>query len=244
MESDLSARRPWQTRGELLAARAHAVPRLEQRLVSIRRLAGQVARVCVLTMACLLVSSAAAQEDGSGRIAVGVVVVGVVVGVVTLASSVRSALTTRSLIAELLAWEEIERAGRSLPSGDIRPEHRTLFDLPRDEYYEGAAYDAAVAALYRARRDRIKARAVASGLGIGVGLVLLLVGTVGSDGSAFAIGSAITGAVVLAVCLTAGVSVSRYSLRMRAVAIRMIRDSGAAAAERALRLDRIRTLTR
>ncbi|MCA0144344.1 hypothetical protein [Blastococcus sp. LR1] len=97
-----------------------------------------------------------------------------------------------------------------------------------------AVFSAAVSALHRATRRTIRVRAVVSGLGVGLGLVLLLAG-VATDGSTFTIGAAITGAVVLAVCPIAAAGVSRYSLRMRRVALQLIRDSGVPAAESAAR---------
>lgn len=210
--------RPWSTRGELLAARAAAVPTLERRLFAPGRLVGQALLMVVVTLAGLVAGTAL---EGSGGVAVAVVAAVVGLGAVVVAA--RMAVESRRLMAGLLAWETEERAGRSLPSGDVRPEHRMPFDARADEDFRAVAVGTSVAAYTRPVRTPLLVRAVVLGCGIGLGLVLVLVG-VAEPGAAFAVSTGVAGAVVLVAGLVGATAATRFAFRLTRVSAALERD--------------------
>jgi hypothetical protein len=220
------ADRPWRTRGELLAARADAVPVLERRLFAPGRLVGQSLLMVVVALAGLVAGTAL---EGSGGVTVAAVAAVVALGAVVVA--VRMAVESRALMAGLLDWEAEERAGRSLPAGDVRPEHRMPFDARADEDFRAVSVGTSVAAYTRPVRTPLLVRAVVLGSGIGLGLILVLVG-VAEPGAAFAVTTGVVGAVVLVAGLVGATAITRFAFRLTRVSAGLEEDVRGMTADR------------
>ena len=233
----LSADTPWRTRGELLAARAAAVPSLEGRLLSGGRLALDTALVAAAALAFPLAGTSFAEGGGSGA-AIGTVFA--LLGLVAVVLVCRKALATRALIAELGDWDAAERRGRSLPAGNVRPEHRTAWDARVAADFERVAGTAGADAYVRPWRTGLLLRAVAAGLAVGLGGVLVLVGALGADTPAAVRAAVVTGGAWALLCgLVAAVSATRLAFRWtrasaeldgEIAALRNERDGGTAPA--------------
>lgn len=173
----LSASRHWRTRAELLAARAGAVPELERQALSRRRFLLHVALTPFAAFAGLMAFSAFDEGDRLGLV-MGALFAGI--GVAAAWPTVRQAVRNRRLFAELLAWEEVERRGRTLPPGPLAPEHRMPYDARDDDDFEQVARVAGSAAHVRSWSWRYLVRTV-SGMGVASGLVLVLGAFVDED---------------------------------------------------------------
>lgn len=153
----MTAAGPWRTRGELLAARTQAIPQLESRLLSPRRLVVQA----LLTLVVAAAGGMAAQALANGADSTNVVIA-VLFGAGALAAAVpvvRRALENRRLVAELLAWVEVERSSRGLPAGVIAPGVRAAFDARADADFE----EVALAAFRHAHTEPTSLRLLARG---------------------------------------------------------------------------------
>lgn len=217
--------RPWRTRGELLAARAEAVPALERRLYSPGRIAGQALLTFVFAIAGPIVGTVLADQDRDAiSIAVGsgVAVWAISAGVVAAVFAVRMGMENRRLMAELLAWEYAERAGRSLPCDDVHPVQRMPFDARHDPDFQTVARVISRAAYVRPRGIGLLARAGATGLGVALGLALSLMGF-GAE-PAYAATAGITGLLTLAGCLVAAAGLTRFGFRLTRIWARLDAD--------------------
>jgi hypothetical protein len=225
-----AAHQPWRTRGELLAARAEAVPQLERRLFSLRRLAVQVLLVLAAGLAALVAGVALDSDDRSVGIVLAVLVS--VPGAVAVVIGARRAVRTRELIGQLLSWEDVERAGRSLPAGDVRPDLRTPHDARDDADFEQVAEIVAGRVYTRPWGMRLLVRSGIAGAGIILGAVLVLAIAAGErDG--FALGALVGGGVVLISSLLLAAGATRLGFRMSRLSSALEADI------RALRVARI-----
>ncbi|MGY1914446.1 hypothetical protein [Blastococcus sp. SYSU DS0973] len=98
-------------------------------------------------------------------------------GVAAGVSVIRTERENRRWRRQLLGWAAAERAGRALPRGLLRPEHRTPFDAHGDADFVDVAEDARVAATVRTRSVRLVAHSVPA-------VVAVLAGAVGVPGIA------------------------------------------------------------
>jgi hypothetical protein len=225
----LSADQPWRTRGELLAARADAVPALEARLYAPGRLALQAALTFVFALTGPVVGTALAEEGSSGTSTAVGVVVGVLAAVVAVVSAVvvvRMVRVNRTLMAELVAWEAAERDGRSLPTGDVQPDHRMPFDAQDDPDFHEVYARIGAAAYTRMWRTGLLVRAIVIGLGVGLGLVLTLMAFV-TDDTDRAVPVGITGGLTLLGCLVAGAGATRFAFRLTRISGQLDADTRA-----------------
>lgn len=224
----LSADRPWRTRGELLAARAEAVPAIERNLYAADRLAGQTGLLFVVAVAGLVIGQALVEDNG---VTPFLVVVAAAVGVGAAVQTVRMAVQNRALMAGVLAWERAERAGRRLPADDVRPEHRTPFDARRDPDFFAVAGDAGAAAYVRPWRLGLLIRACVLGLWTGLGLILTLIGAFALP-DRFGIGALAGGVVPLVEGLVGVAAWTRYSFRLTRLSAQLEGDLRDLASER------------
>lgn len=165
----------WQSRAELLAARAEAVPELERRLLSPWRLLGSSALALVTVVTAGMAGQALQRPDrNSSDLVIALVLVAVaVVAVVPVA---RAARRNRALFAELASWEAAERRERDLPAGEVRPEHRMPVDARADADFDEVAAVVGARAYTRPWGGRLLLRAAPAGLGIALGIALVLGG--------------------------------------------------------------------
>jgi hypothetical protein len=223
------AQQPWRTRGELLAARAVAIPVLERRLHAPGRLTGQAVLTFVFAMAGPIVGTVLIEKGGGGTsVAVGAVV-GVLAAIAAIAAgtlAVRIGVVNRTLMAELLAWESAERTGRSLPSGDVRPEHRMPFDAQADPDFHELSGRIGAANYTRMWRLALLTRAVLIGLGVGLGLILSLMAVFSTE-LAYAVPVGVTGVLTLVACLVAGAGAQRFAFRLTRISSQLDADTRA-----------------
>jgi hypothetical protein len=214
----VTAAGPWSTRGELLAARTQAIPQLESRLLSPRRLAVQVLLTLVVGLAGLMTTQALA--DGADATNV---VIAVLFGAGALAAAVavvRRALENRRLVAELLAWVAAERSSRGLPAGVIAPGVRAAFDARADADFE----EVALAAFRHPHADptntRLLLRGLFTGLGLGVGFIFTLLAVTGEG----MLPAVVPGGFVLVSSLVLGAAGMRWSYRFMKIGEQLSAD--------------------
>jgi hypothetical protein len=179
----------------------------------LRRFAVHVLLALVVAFAGLLAGTAAAEGDGAAAVLIGLAVV---MGVAAAAPMVRQYLRNRELVAELLAWEAAERAGRGLPGGDVPAELRMPYDARDHADFEQVAAAVGHAAYTRPRSNRLLIRSAVAGLGIAFGLALVLSVITDVD-AGFRWGAAIGGAYVLVVSLVVASAATRLMFRMTAL---------------------------
>lgn len=220
---------PWATRAELLAARAEAVPRLEARLLSLRRIAAQF--LLLLVVAISGPFAGVAIEDPSSD-PVSAAVTGSIGGLAALAgaaasiSVVRGAWEERRLWRQLLAWEAAERVGRALPRGPLRPELRMPFDAQADEDFDAVVAATGTAAAVRWMSGRVQLVAFPGALGCALGVPgVALVFLPPVDLPAAAAG--VSGAVVLLTSLFSMSWAMAGTIRLSRISSRLDRDVAA-----------------
>ena len=227
------ARRPpsphdrWRTRGELLAARAELLPQLARRLLSPARLAAQVLLTLVVAVAGLMAAQALA--DGSGDTTTHVVLA-VLFGAIGLAAAVvvvRRALQNRRLVAQVLAWVEVERASRELPAGAVGRGVRAPFDARADADFEEVALAAFRHPYAEPTSLRLLARGGLGGAGLVVGSVLVLMAVDGGLPAAV-----VPGAFVLLSSLVLCAAATRWSYRFQRIGGQLEADRQVFRAER------------
>jgi hypothetical protein len=223
----------WTTRGELLAARAEAVPALEDRLLSLRRLAGQSVLFLATAFAGALAGSVLREVSG------GTLAAAVVLGALAAAAAaviVRAAVVSHRWYADLLRWEQAEHAGRALPPGRLAPEHRAPFDARDDDDFEQLAALSTAAAHVRPFRTALLLRGLVAGLGLGVGMLYVLMATLAIDGDEqrpLQLALLVVGAFALAAAGAMGAAATRYAYRLTRASARLEADVREARAARA-----------
>ncbi|WP_167759063.1 hypothetical protein [Blastococcus sp. TF02A-35] len=200
----------WQSRAELLAARAEAVPEIERQLLSPWRLLGRSALALVTVLAAGMGGMALQDRGGSDPV---VAVVCFLVAVAATVPVIRAARRNRALFAELAGWEEAERQGRWLPTGALRPELRMPVDARNDADFDQVAIVATVAAYTRPWGVRLLLRAVPAGLGVALGLALVLGGT-SELPQPVAVASLLSGGYLLLSSLVVAGAATRHAYRM------------------------------
>ncbi|MGY2065434.1 hypothetical protein [Blastococcus sp. SYSU DS0619] len=214
--------RPWATRAELLAARADAVPRIERRLLSLRRIGRHLLLAVVIVWCGALVGFSGQDQDG-GAVVVVLAVLALLAAVAASVSLVRGERENRRAMDLLEAWEAAERAGRALPRGPVRPEHRMPFDAQDDEDFHEVVERTWVQAAIRRRSMRLRVYAVVIGMGLVVGFTGMLMLTLAGEHPTFVVTGTL-GAVPFFTFLVSGVRATRFAFRVDRISRRLDRD--------------------
>lgn len=204
-EQDVRARR-WTSRAELLQALASGLPEADRRALSLRRLVVGAA-CCAVTV--LLVALAEVQLVEGSRPAGTVLLLLALLPLLPAARALRTGVRARR---EQRAWEQLERAHRDLPPGEVPRALRAPYDARDDDDVLEVATDAQLAEQARTLQARVLVRGALSGIGFGVGLVLVL--SVLGDGP---LGSTVllplTGTAVMAVSFHVGATATAHGWR-------------------------------